>query len=219
MRLRFSWRGLPALAGAVLGTLVASGAGATPVECCDASSDATPASQLDITFDFSVAGTTLTVTVTNDDGGGFGFNVNEIYFNGSDDVTSLSFSSATHSVAGDVTAAWAPLDSNTMVDGFGIFDFGVSDGVGETNPNVIGPSESIAFIFTVNAGLADADFIVANGQGYLVAAKFTNGPDDPEDPGNEDSAFGAATPEPGVLGLFALGLAGLLVAARRRVQA
>ena len=208
--------GLPTLAGAALALLVGSSAQATPVHCCDASSDATPASQLDITFDFSVAGTTLTLTVTNNDGGGFGFNVNEIYFNGSGNVTSLSFSSATHSVAGDVTAAWAPLDSNTMVDGFGIFDFGLSDGVGETNTNIIEPGENIAFVFTVNAGLADADFIVANGSGYLVAAKFTNGPDDPEDPGNEDSAFGAATPEPGMLGLFALGLAGLGLVARRR---
>jgi hypothetical protein len=208
-----------ALAGAMLGMLAfASGAGATSVGCCDASSDATPASQLDITFDFSVVGTTLTVTVTNDDGGGFGFNVNEIYFNGSANVTSVSFTSATHSVAGDVTAAWAPLDTGTMVDGFGIFDFGLSDGVGETNANIIEPGENVAFVFTVNAGLVDADFIVGNAaNGYVVAAKFTNGPDDPEDPGNEDSAYGAATPEPGALGLFALAVAGLLVASRRRL--
>ncbi len=208
--------GVAVLAGAVLAVLAGSGAGATTVPCCDASSDATPASQLDITFDFSVVGTTLTVTVTNNDGGGFGFNVNEIFFNGSSNVTSLSFTSATHNVAGDVTAAWAPLEPNTMVDGFGIFDFGLTDGTGETNPNIIMPGENIVFLFTVNAGLADTDFIVANSGGYLVAAKFTNGPDDPEDPGNEDSAYGAATPEPAMLGLFALGIAGLLVVARRR---
>jgi hypothetical protein len=115
-----------------------------------------------------------------------------------------------------VTAAWAPLESGPSPDGFGVFDFGLTDGVGENNVNIIEPGESIAFVFTVNAGLADADFIVAQGEGYLVAAKFTNGPDDPEDPGNEDSAFGASTPEPGMLGLLALGFAGLLVAAGRR---
>ena len=207
---------LPALAGVILGGMVSSGAGATTVACCDVSSDATPASQLDITFDFSVVGTTLTVTVTNDDGGGFGFNVTEIYFNGSANVTSVSFTSATHSVAGDVTAAWAPLESGPSPDGFGVFDFGLTDGVGETNVNIIEPGESIAFVFTVNAGLADADFIVAQGEGYLVAAKFTNGPEDPESPEDEDSAFGASTPEPGMLGLFAVGLAGLGLAARRR---
>ena len=209
---------LAALGGgilAILAVLVGSGAGATTVPCCDVSSDATPASQLDITFDFSVAGTTLTLTVTNNDGGGFGFNVNQIFFNGSGNVTSLSFTSATHNVAGDVTAAWAPLENNSPVDGFGTFDFGLTDGTGELNPNIIMPGENIAFVFSVNAGLADADFIVGNDMDYLVAAKFVNGPDDPEDPGNEDSAFGAA-PEPGMLGLFALGLAGLLVVARRR---
>jgi hypothetical protein len=103
-----------------------------------------------------------------------------------------------------------------MVDGFGTFDFGLTDGVGENNANIIEPGENIVFVFGVNAGLADADFIVGNDMDYLVAAKFVNGPDDPEDPGNEDSAFGAATPEPGMLGLLALGLAGLLVVARRR---
>lgn len=208
--------GLAMLAGAALAVLAGSGAGATTVACCDASSDATPASQLDITFDFSVVGTTLTVTVTNEDDGGFGFNVSEIYFNGSANVTSLSFTSATHDVAGDVTAAWAPLENGPSPDGFGVFDFGLTDGVGETNANIIEPGESIAFVFTVNAGLADADFIVVNGSSYLVAAKFTNGPDDPEDPGNEDSAFGASTPEPGMLGLLALGLAGLVIVASRR---
>jgi len=206
---------LLAVVGGAIALSLGSSANATQVQCCDASSDATPASQLDITFDFSVVGTTLTLTVTNNDGGGFGFNVNEIFFNGSSNVTSVSFTSATHNVAGDVTAAWAPLENNSPVDGFGTFDFGLTDGTGELNPNIIMPGENIVFVFSVNAGLADADFIVGNDMDYLVAAKFVNGPDDPEDPGNEDSAFGAA-PEPGMLGLFALGLAGLLVVASRR---
>jgi hypothetical protein len=187
---------------------------ATTISLSSDSSDATPASQLDADFDFSVSGSTLTLTVSNT---GSDFNINEIYFNGSGLVSSLSLTSATHSVAGDVSAAWLPIEPNSMADGFGTFDFALTDGVGQNNPNVMNPGESIVFVFAItgSGGYADADFIVANGSGYTAAAKFVNGPDDPESPGDEDSAFGAV-PEPLTAWLLAVGLGGLLAAGRKR---
>jgi hypothetical protein len=193
---------------------VAGAASATTINLSGVSSDATPASQLDASFDFSVTGTTLTLTVTNT---GSDFNINQIYFNGSDDVTSLSLTSATHSAAGDVTSIWAPVEPGSTPDGFGVFDFALTDGVGETNVNIIEPTESIVFVFSISGTgpFADADFIVGNVNDYLAAAKFVNGPDDPESPGDEDSAFGTV-PEPGTLALLALGAAGLALGRSRR---
>jgi hypothetical protein len=193
---------------------VAGAASATTINLSGVSSDATPASQLDASFDFSVTGTTLTLTVTNT---GSDFNINEIYFNGSDDVTSLSLTSATHSAQGDVTAIWGPVEPGSAADGFGAFDFALTDGVGETNVNIMEPGESIVFMFSITGAGAytDADFIVGNVNDYLAAAKFVNGPDDPESPGDEDSAFGTV-PEPSGLALLALGAAGLALGRSRR---
>ena len=70
-------------------------------------------------------------------------------------------------------------------------------------------------ILTSNLGHAGAldctgsDFVTVNLSGFLAAAKFVNGPDDPESPGNEDSAFGTVVPEPGSGMLVGLGLAGI----------
>ncbi len=202
---------LAVLSGAALFAF-ATGASATTINLSTVSSDATPASQLDASFDFSVAGSTLTLTVTNT---GTDFNVNEVYFNGTSIVTSLSLTSATHSATGDVTAAWAPVEPGSGADGFGVFDFALTDGVGQTNPNIMMPTESIVFVFAItgSGGYADSDFIVGNSMGYQASAKFVNGPDDPESPGNEDSAFGAV-PEPG--SALLLLLAGSSLAARRR---
>lgn len=199
---------------------------ATTISLSSVSSDATPASQLDADFDFSVSGSTLTLTVTNT---GSAFNINGIYFNGSGLVSSLSLTSATHSAPLDVTAAWSPVEPNSNADGFGSFDFALTDGTGQNNPNIINPGESIVFVFAItgSGGYSDADFIVANGKGYEAAAKFVNGPPDPECAGvteptemcpegadTEDSAFGAV-PEPAVAWLLAAGLSGLLAAGRR----
>lgn len=198
---------------ALVGLFAAGGSSATTITLSTVSSDATLASDLDATLDFSVSGTTMTLTVTNT---GSLFNVNAIYFNGSASVTSLSLVSATHSVNGNVLLAWAPIELGSSADGFGAFDYALTDGVGETNPNILNAGESVIFVFTVNAGLADADFIVPNGSGYYGAAKFVNGPDDPESPGDEDSAFGATVPEPGTVAFLVVGLAGLGQLGRRR---
>jgi hypothetical protein len=120
-----------------------------------------------------------------------------------------------------VFTAWAPVVNNQIVDGFGSFRFGLTDGVGGTNVNLIGPTESVLFTFSVSGSASgDLDFIVENGTGKVIAAKFVNGPIDPESPGNEDSAFGASSgapiPEPGTLSLLGLGLAAIGTQRRSR---
>jgi hypothetical protein len=205
----------PVFSAALLLCLAAGAASATTISLSTVSSDGTPASQLDADLDFSVTGSTLTLTVTNT--GTDGFNINHVYFNGSSIVTGLSLVSATHSAAGDVLADWNPVETNKMADGFGSFDFALTDGVGETNVAVIEDGESIVFVLTISGsgGYVDGDFIQQNAGGYTAAAFFTNGPEDPEKPGDEDSAFGAV-PEPTTTALLAAGFAGLAYLGRRR---
>ncbi len=218
----------PRLAAAIAGSalLSASGAGAATITLSLVSSDATPASQLDATleiavgeFDLGNAGDELKLTLTNPAGGDALFNVNSVWWNAIPAVTSVSLLSATHSAAGDVFAAWNPVEIGSMVNGFGTFRFGLTDGVGEMNANVLEPGESVVFILSISGTgpFTDVDFVVGNSMSFTAAAKFVNGPDDPEDPGNEDSAFGAV-PEPGTASLLGLGLLGI-AAARRRLRA
>ena len=188
---------------AMLGALaVINTASATIITLSDASSDETPFSLLTATLDFEVVGNTLTLTVTNTTADPNAYKINQLFFNGPDDVT-LSFAGL---------AGWHP-DTNVMVNGFGIFDFALIDGVGGS-PNQITAGETVVFSFTITAGTADKDgFInalsepVGDGDAWIVAAKFVQGPGD-------DSAFGAAIPAPGVLVL--LGAAGLISGRRRR---
>jgi len=185
---------------------------ASMIQCCSITSDATPPSQLDSTFDFQVAGAVLTLTVDNDTLAPNEFNINEVFFDASLSVTSLTLTSATHSAAGNVLGDWQPVLTNQLANGFGPFDFALTDGVGETDPSLIGPTENVIFVMMINGGVGNftmADF------GPLVALKFVSGPDDPESPGNEDSAFGTI-PEPSPTLLLGLGLLGLGLRQRQR---
>jgi hypothetical protein len=96
---------------AVLAALLAPlpAAAGSIITLSSASSDETPAADLDATFDFSVVGSTLTLVVTNDTTDPDEFNINEIYFNASDtsSVTGLTFTSAMHSVEGNVMMDWS----------------------------------------------------------------------------------------------------------------
>ena len=194
--------------GMIIALAFAGAAHSTTITLSIASSDATPAADLDATFGFSFDGIdTLTLTVTNTTTSPNEFNINEIFFNGSGTVTGMTLLTATHSAAGDVFAHWTPVENVNMVNGFGIFDFGLTDGKGENHPSVIGPTESIVFtLLVLGSASGDSDFIVENAFDFVAAAKFVNGPDDPESPGNDDSAFGAAIPEPGTFLLLAGGL-------------
>jgi hypothetical protein len=192
------------------------------------SSDATPASQLDATvafdvgdFDLGNAGDELKITLTNPSAGEGGdalFNLNELYWNAASNVSGLSLLSATHSVNGDVTGLWTPVEPDLSADGFGTFDFALTDGVGMPSPGIIMPGQSVVFILDITGtGPFDmSDFVEPNSMGYLAAVKFVNGPDDPEAPGMEDSAYGAVVPEPATAGMLVLGLLGLAAAGRRR---
>jgi hypothetical protein len=190
---------------------LAAGAQASTITLSDLSSDSTPAGDLDATYQFSISGPSeLTLTATNTTGV-TAFNINEVYFNAAGNVTGLFLTGVTHSAAGSVTPAWAPVQTAVSVAGFGDFDFGLVGSVGQNDPSLIGPGEWVDFVFTISGtGPFDmSDFVVANASGNIAAGKWVNGPGD-------DSAFGAAVPEPGTAVLVALGLLGLGWAGRRR---
>jgi hypothetical protein len=208
---------------AFLATLLAPlPAAAVPIILSSASSDATPAADLDATFDFSVLGSVLTLVVTNDTTAPDDvFNINEIYFNASDTsgVTGLTFTGAMHSTQGNVMADWGSgmppgLKTDIQADGFGIFDFGLTNMMGETDPSTIwggqDPAQFVTFTFSISGTgpFAPGDFIAPSSLGYTAAAKFVNGPGD-------DSAYGAI-PEPSTGLLLATGLIGLAINRRQR---
>jgi hypothetical protein len=189
----------------------ASGAGATTITLSQLSSETNPGpSVLDATLVFMVTGNQLTLTATNGTSAPNEYLIDGIWWNARPHVTGLALVSATHSQAGNVLAAWAPVETNSHVAGFGSFDFGVTGGVGGSNPALLGPGESIAFVFTIagTGPFAMGDFDEANSHGNRAAAKFVSGPGDL-------SAFGAV-PEPGTAALLGAGLLGLGLGGRRR---
>jgi hypothetical protein len=196
---------------------VCAASGAT-VTLSSHSSDPTPASILDATMEFAISDLVeMTLTVTNYTTAPFEFDINEVFFNAKSNVTGLTLDSVTSSLDGPI-GGWSLVTSSgtmgpTHADGFGIFDYGVIDGV--SGPDQIQPAESVAFVFTITGTgpYVDTDFIELSqldGGGDIVtygAAKFVNGPGD-------DSAYGAYVPEPGTLSLLFLG--GFAFARRRR---
>ncbi len=186
-----------ALAGALAFTSMAS-ATVFELELSNFSSDETDPGVLNATFSFSVVGNTLSLTVTNDTVVPNEYTINEIYFNFGGGIDSVS--------AGALPADWS-FATDVMVDGMGIFDICVTDGVGG-DPSTIAPGESLKFDFTFVGSGDEKDFTGAKStNGFFIAAKFITGPGD-------DSAFGGLVPAPGVLGLLAV--AGLASRRRRR---
>ena len=193
-----------------------------------------PVSVLDATLDFDVSGSTLTLTLTNDTTDPNTFDINEVYFSTSDDVTDLILNSVTHSVVGDVLAGWSLFPSTgdggpTHRGGFGVHDFALLDGLG-IDPELVGPNESVIFELAISGtGPFDmSDFLTLSeqtlgGDNILTFAvvKFINANPDVFNKGH-DSAFGASDsfiPEPSSFVLAVLGLCMLLGYRRRRRSA
>jgi hypothetical protein len=237
--------GFTALGAAFL--LAAASASAFTVTLSEVSSEPTtnPAGDLfaDVTFSVSgcgISSCTLTIVLdnrTDENVSGVTYDINELGFNATFatfNAADLTFLSATHSANGDVTSGWsfheedAVDDSDTHLDGFGIFDFALRDGIGNSTA-LVTPGDTVTFVFTAPAGISDTDFDALSGQTTggtnslkTVAAKFVE-----MDPigsytcggsgtGECDSAYGASVPEPRVLMLLVIGLAGLAAAGRRR---
>lgn len=203
--------------------LLAGGAQAAVIPLSQLSSDATDPALLDAVFDFQVqTGDQLSLEVANDSN----FTINQIFFNGSDDVSGVSLSSVSDG------SAWAASGGpqGTKAGGFGSFDFAFSS---DGNAEGIQSGETLTFLFDIlgpcaeTMGCTMTDFVGPDTFSTpppadmlaQAAAKFVQGPGD-------DSAFGAANgegfppvgvPEPGTTTLLLLGsgLLGVLVSSER----
>jgi len=197
----------------------APAASSTTIVLSELSSDATPAILLDATVDFDVVGTILTVTVFNQTTLPDEYEIVELFFNSSDDVTGLTLDLAGTKTCPAIQCKWdlfagSGMTGQTVADGFGFYDWALKS---NSNPGKIVAGETFVFEFTI-AGVGPfdmSDFATDLSQApqgdtpALVAAKFVTGPGD-------DSAFGATVPEPGTFAMLGLGILGLGVIARRR---
>ncbi|MDH5305859.1 MAG: hypothetical protein OEW02_01620, partial [Myxococcales bacterium] len=89
------------------------------LQLSDFSSDTTPASDLTALLVLDVSGSTLTVNLTNQTSPGY--NINQLFFSASADVTSIMLTGASGSQDGNNLAAWTLYSSGnaTTSDGFG----------------------------------------------------------------------------------------------------
>lgn len=189
---------------------------ASVLQLSDASSDETPAGDLDARLEFTLAGSTLLLTVINetsigssDASAGIAYDISAIYFNAPPEVSGMILD-------GDSTADGWAISMNEQADGFGVFSFGLLSELGN-DAGEIGPGESRQFELGISATgpFAETDFtstfstIPPGNRPALGAVKFINGPGD-------DSAFGATLiPEPATL-LLLLSGAGLVASGRVR---
>jgi hypothetical protein len=186
------------------------------------SSDSTPASQLDASVSFDVVGTTLIIGVTNLTSDPAAFNISEIYFNSSAAVTDLTFTDGPGSCPGG-NCRWDIFSkgSSTRAAGFGAFDWAIISN--DVAKGAIGPSDTSTFEFDISGTGpfhmsefgTELSSIPPGKYPSLVAIKFVqcSGQDCIE---SDDSAFGAAIPEPGTASLVLVGLVGLAITGRKQ---
>ncbi len=192
------------------------------------SSDATDPALLLASFTFTVtSSTTLTIEVRNDTSGPNSFDMSAIYFNFTNAVAGLGLTAVTDDSDTSVLGVWgyaAPAQGNP-IDSMG--SFGASVITPNNSASVIRPGETFTFTFTFtdNNAVTEADFagVTSAPQNQntpltFIAAKFIHGPDDPEKPGTEDSAFGGFVPLPPALPMGIAGLIGVAFLRRRTLK-
>ncbi len=171
-----------------------------------ASSDSTPASQMQGSIRFSTSGTTLGVWVHNDTlGTATPFSIYSVHFNLSDDVAGLTYTGAS-AVGYNQPGAWTPYASGYYVTAlrFGTFDYSLW----QWTADPIAPGDSLIFEFQIQCKAGricdDADFgtstslVAKGGTPAYAAARWGDGP-------RGDAAFSAAlVPEPASALLLAL---------------
>ncbi len=172
----------------------------------DLSSDETSPDDLSATLTFSVSGTSLDLIAMNATSLTDGFDITEIYFNTTSQITGLTL--------GAGGSGWILL-ADQSADGFGTFDYALLNDTGN-DLFEIAPGQSLSFTLGIvgDGFYTDADFttqlssVPPGSHEAIAAAKFVSGPGD-------DSAFGAVIPEPAT-GLLMLTAIALLSGRRRR---